>query len=278
MRRRVRPSIVAALLILVALLGFTLSRHDEPFSVGPLLPSAKVKPQLVSAWDIGVLLAPDGSLWAWGGTEHRFAGLFGITSRSAIPQQIGIDRDWRKIAATASHMLAIKADGSLWAWGNWPGLPPQEAIPSSAVARRIGSEMDWQEINIGATHCMALKRDGSLWTWGRNLYGQLGLPTSNSAANPVRVGDERWHAIAAGAFNSYALKHDGTLWGWGLDPLGAKGSNNDFSPRLIDASTNWVAISASSYCLIALKADGSLWFRGQNARWMARDFLTNATS
>jgi alpha-tubulin suppressor-like RCC1 family protein len=30
---------------------------------------------------------------------------------------IGSDTDWSELAAGFSHSLAIKADGSLWAWG-----------------------------------------------------------------------------------------------------------------------------------------------------------------
>ena len=278
MRRRVKLSVIAALFVFVALLVFKSSPRDKAFSVGSPLPVGKVKPQLVSAWDTGALLAPDGSLWAWGGTEHWFVELFGKTNTTPTPQQVGTDRDWRTVAANSSHMLAIKADGSLWTWGKWPGAPKQETIPSSTVPRRIGSESDWREIAVGATHCMARKRDDSLWTWGRNHYGQLGIETTNVIHNPMRIGDGQWKTIAAGAFNSYALRVDGTLWGWGIDPLGAQSGNHAFSPGPIDPGTNWTAISASSYCLLALKADGSLWLRGQNARWAAPAFLTNATA
>jgi len=252
--------------------------REEIFSAGPSLPSGGVQPHLVSAWDTGFLLAPDGSLWAWGGTQNWFVSLFGKSNTTSIPQQIGTDRNWRKMAGHSSHMLAMKADGSLWAWGNWPGALKQDTIPASVEPRRVGSEKDWKEISVGTTHCMALKHDGSLWTWGRNHYGQLGIETNNGTATPVRVGDDRWTAIAAGAFNSYALRADGTLWGWGLDPLHRKPPTNDLSPRLLDAATNWSAISASSFCLLAVKRDGSLWLTGQNARGTAPAFVTNATA
>ena len=49
--------------------------HSSKFAVGPPLPPGKVAPQLVSTWDTAVLLAPDGSLWCWGGSEFGLQGM-----------------------------------------------------------------------------------------------------------------------------------------------------------------------------------------------------------
>ncbi|MBK7310665.1 MAG: hypothetical protein IPI93_07695 [Sphingobacteriaceae bacterium] len=35
----------------------------------------------------------------------------------AIPTQIGIDNNWKLISCGGYHNLAIKANGTLWAWG-----------------------------------------------------------------------------------------------------------------------------------------------------------------
>jgi trimeric autotransporter adhesin len=35
-----------------------------------------------------------------------------------VPTRIGTDTDWQAIAASSGwHCLALKEDGSLWAWG-----------------------------------------------------------------------------------------------------------------------------------------------------------------
>lgn len=278
MKRRAKYWIIGVVLIFALLLCFMLSRGEREYSSGNPLPLSGIEPQLLSELDTGVLLAPDGSLWIWGGTEHWFVSLFGKSNTTSVPLRIGTDRDWRKVAAHSSHMLALKTDGSLWAWGNWPGSPAGETFPPSVTPRRVDSGADWKEVSVGVTHCMAIKRDGSLWTWGRNHYGQLGTGITNDVAIPTRIGNDRWTAIAAGAFNSYAVREDGTLWGWGLDPIRSRPSINDVSPRLIDPEPNWVAIRASSYALLALRRDGSIWLTGQNARWTAPDFVTNVTA
>jgi alpha-tubulin suppressor-like RCC1 family protein len=275
MRADLKRLVAAVLLILTLLLVFRpVTRHDT-LTAGSPLPRGKAEPQLVSGWDIGVLLAPDGSLWAWGGTESFLTEIFGKRTISPLPQRVGTNSDWRRVAANTSYMAALKFDGSLWVGGKWPGVA--DSNTSFATPRRLGGNSDWSEISIGTTHGVALNRDGSLWTWGRNHYGQLGTGTTNDATAPVRIGEDHWQQIATSSFNSFALRSDGTLWGWGLD-LTSQRQSHDWSPRQIDPATNWIAISASSFCILALKANGSLWIGGQNARSAAPNYVTNATA
>ncbi len=222
---------------------------------------------------MAALLAPDGSLWAWGGGDANLKKFLGNTNAYAVPQRIASDTSWRKIAVNASELLAEKSDGTLWLWER----PSRSGtnMPAVASPKQISADTDWTDIATGSGHYMALKQDGSVWTWGRNAYGQLGNGGTTENNKPSRVGSEHWRAITAGHFNSYAIHADGTFWGWGLDSAMGSGGTNDFVPRQVDADTNWVALSASAYCLLALKGDGSLWLRGQNAQWEASAFRTN---
>jgi alpha-tubulin suppressor-like RCC1 family protein len=64
----------------------------------------------------------DGTLWAWG---NNFAGQLGISTTISEggsydrckPLQVGSDSTWVKISAGAYHVVGLKADGTLWAWG-----------------------------------------------------------------------------------------------------------------------------------------------------------------
>src|SRR4051812_9807567 len=107
MRDRRKNLFAAALLLLVLLVLFRWWR-ERPLSAGPPLGIGKVEPQLVSAWDMASLLAPDGSLWVWGGTESGLVDLFGKTNVNTVPQRVTPDTDWQKIAGNANHMLALK--------------------------------------------------------------------------------------------------------------------------------------------------------------------------
>lgn len=238
---------------------------EPPFVVGPSLPAGKVAPRVAGTWDSGYLLAPEGSLWAWGGTQFGKADIQN-PGRSEIPRRVGTNSDWVKFAASWNHVLALKADHSLWGWGNNSSGELATNSPSSVTSPiRIGIDHDWMEVSVGATHSLALKTNGSLWAWGKNANGQVGddAGTNQFQTSEILPGS-RWKAISAGAFNSYALRNDGTVWGWGLDPI-TGGRNHDFTPRQIGNASNWLAIAAGDYHLVALQGDGTVWVHGQNA-------------
>src|SRR5258708_7234238 len=69
------------------------------FVVGVPLPSGKVAPQLVSTWDTAVLLAPDGSLWGWGGNAFQPNSPFPTPGLFSRPRRIGSDSNWRRVSS-----------------------------------------------------------------------------------------------------------------------------------------------------------------------------------
>lgn len=135
----------------------------------------------------------DGSLWAWGANPQGVRGISPddpITTARYLPNRIDSDSDWAAIGAGYSHALAIKKDGSLWAWGNNEhgqlGLGEADQVPHPAPAR-VGTGTDWVAVDGGGAHTVALKTDGSVWSWGSNFAGQLGDGTKEDRYLPVRV-------------------------------------------------------------------------------------------
>jgi len=252
------------------------SDKEHRINVGRLLPPGKVAPQLLSFWDAALLLAPDGSLWTWGGTGFQLMGQMGQKTITQTPRRIGSDSDWMKVSSSAQFTIAQKADGSLWGWGMCQSgqlgdLGTNRHVPKPV---RIGSSTNWVQFSVGAGHCVALDRQGSIWAWGQNEHGQVGDGTTSNKFGPVLISqDKDWKAVCAGSFNSFAIKHDGTAWGWGLDGQNG-GTNDDLAPRQLDPDTNWLAIVASNYHLVGLKRDGTLWLRGQNAHSTAPAYVT----
>jgi alpha-tubulin suppressor-like RCC1 family protein len=64
-----------------------------------------------------VALKSDGSLWAWGYNGSGQLGDGTTSTGKNAPIQIGSDKNWISIIAGNNQTLAIKTDGSLWAWG-----------------------------------------------------------------------------------------------------------------------------------------------------------------
>lgn len=248
-----------------ALLSTWGSKSARSFQFGPPLPEGRARPQLVSRDDVVVLLAPDGSLWTWGGMQNRLQGILPSPTRSTVPLRVGAESDWLRVAASMTSTLALKTNGTIWGWGySMEG----ELLTLGARTRfppmQLGTDTDWNDVQMGSGHVLALKRDGSLWAWGRNRYGALGDGgASTNVTVPTRIMKEAtWRAVAAAGFNSYGIQADGSLWGWGFDLTGGK--TNLVVPTLLDAGTNWLAMSAGMFELLALKADGTLWTCGQN--------------
>ncbi len=167
--------------------------------------------------DSSLALKKNGSLWAWG---DNVAGHLGLGNAAAVidsPTRVGTATDWAVIACGGQNSLALKKDGSLWAWGmNDDGQLGLGDTKERNSPTRIGTASDWAGVAGGGTHSLALKRDGSLWAWGNNYSGQLGLGNTTWERSPTRVGSANdWSAIAAAADWSLALKTDGSLWAWG---------------------------------------------------------------
>ena len=109
------------------------------------------------------------------------------------------------IAAGYSHSLALKKDGTVWAWGQSKSIPIQ-----------ISGLSDVTMIAAGYSHSLALKKDCSVWAWGHNNYGELGDGSIANNQNPVQVSSLSHVArITAGDYISLALKDNGSVWTWG---------------------------------------------------------------
>lgn len=110
----------------------------------------------------------------------------------------------------ANHCIAIKNDGTLWAWGNSSdGQLGNGGTGDIYTPYQIGFANDWNTVATGksSTHNLAIKNDGTLWAWGYNFYGQLGFDAGVDYMSPAQVGsDNDWSKVACGAVFQYGYK------------------------------------------------------------------------
>ena len=171
-----------------------------------------------------------GTLWTWGSNQEGQLG--------AETQETGVDRegnqvavsgtslavleDVRSVAAGGDFTVALKTDGTLWAWGgNDYGQRGNGTVVSAAQPVQVLDQVT--AVSAGDYHVAAIRADGTLWTWGDNLYGQLGDGTRDSVSAPHQVlADVRFAVM--GDYHAAAISTDGTLYTWGSNLDGQLGN------------------------------------------------------
>jgi hypothetical protein len=197
------------------------------FIIPPAAAAAGGNKSLIAAGnDRTIVIQKDGSLWACGDNNNWRLGLGDTIDRTNLTR-VGTATNWTAVAHYG-HTLALKADGTLWAWGgdNIHGQLGQGNTTPVHIPTQVGNDTHWVAVSVGDSHSLALKDDGSLWAWGDNTNGQLGLGNGvGDQYSPIQVGiDTHWVAVVAGGQHSLGLKDDGTLWVWGGERFWPVGS------------------------------------------------------
>ena len=183
------------------------------------------------------VLLDDGTVVAWGTNDEGQLGngpsgsnrpLGTYPKPSATPVRVTDLADIVAIKAGRKHAIALRKDGTVWAWGVrddgevGDGKPAGSLRVLSATAPvAVRGLTGITQIAAGQTHNLALTRDGKVMSWGSNSTGELGVGTRETGWTPAEVtGLANIVAIAAGTGqNTYgvsaAVRQDGTLWVWG---------------------------------------------------------------
>jgi len=175
-----------------------------------------------------------------------------------------------------NHSLAIKVDGSLWAWGyNGYGQLGNGTTANSLIPIQILDEV--VSVAAGGEHSLAIKADGTLWAWGDNSIGQLGNNSTTTSRVPIKILDGVV-GVAAGYNHSLAIKADGSLWAWGNNSVGQLGDGTtDRRLEPVKIMDNVVSVAAGSAHTLAVRADDSLWTWGFNIYGqLGNDTTTNS--
>ncbi|WP_274648814.1 fibronectin type III domain-containing protein [Paenibacillus humicola] len=217
-------------------------------------------------------LKRDGTVWAWGNNAYGQLGYGSATEGGTTPVQVqGLD-SVTAIAAGGSHSLALKSDGTVWAWGEnfygelGDGTPEGSSRSSSPV--QVHNLSSVVAIAAGNEYSLAVKSDGTVWSWGLNTWGQLGDGSTTDRNVPVQIqGLGSVIDVAAGDSHVLALKNDGTVWAWGINGDGELGDGtktNHSSPVQVPHLDSVTAIASGSSHSLALKSDGTVWAWGRN--------------
>jgi hypothetical protein len=203
--------------------------------------------------------APAGRVVAWGP---------GQVLPSSAPTNIVA------ISSSADHSLALRADGTVFAWGdnmngqcNVPaGLTGVTKVAAgeffSVALRSNGSIVVWgandygqhdvppgltgvTDISAGHGHVLARKNTGTVVSWGCNIFNQTNVP----------AGLNRVRSILAVWNYSVAVRSNGTVVAWGLNDTGQTNVPATLAAVRTIAGNN-------NYCM-ALRSNGTVVAWGQ---------------
>lgn len=231
-------------------------------------------------------IAPDKTLWS-AGIDEKNAGLPGnetIGGNNILPVQVSAE-SWKEIATNDRTTLAIKDNGTLWAWGtnDFGQLGRIELGDStSSTPVLIASSTNWLALS-SFYHSTLINAAGELYVTGNGGSGRLGLGNTTTISSLIRVGSATWSRVSAGAAHTVAINSDGTLWAWGRRATGALGDGGTTgsvsTPKQVSSLTTWAQVAAGDDLSFGLQNDGTLWFTGYGGgRTSGLGTLTNYSS
>lgn len=183
-----------------------------------------------------------------------------------------------KIAVGGSHMLALAADGTVWACGDnsagqlGTGDTVNHLLPVKITSLPAGTPA--RDVAAGRNHSLVLLADGTVWAFGANTAGQLGLGATMDATphpTPTQIpGLTAITGLGAGASDASLASNPSGLWTFGDNASGQLGTGdttNRNTPVLALAGTAETAIAGGAmgpdHALVVL-SDGQVSGVGAN--------------
>ena len=182
----------------------------------------------------------DGTAVAWGynSSGQLGDGTSGLGTDSDTPVTVSALTDAVSVAAGQYFSLALRTDGTVFAWGydndgelGDANSGTNEATPIQVSVRDSeGNSLAVTQLAAGSYHTLALTSDGIVYAWGSDDTDQLGkggTAQSLSYPTPAGLSGSPISALAVGTGTGFSLaiqSVDHTLLTWGANSFGQLGT------------------------------------------------------
>lgn len=168
-------------------------------------------------------LKSDGTVWSWGYEQYGHLGNGTALNKNSLAKPVLTSTGARltgvkAVVAGNAHSIAIKADGTVYAWGynnlGQLGIGTSGTSAQSRTAVQVKASASTFLTGVvaaaaGESHTLFLKSDGSLWGVGANWGHQIGHGSTANQLYPIRVLDASGVAIkgvkSLAAYNDHSL-------------------------------------------------------------------------
>jgi alpha-tubulin suppressor-like RCC1 family protein len=133
----------------------TVVYRSSPVQIGSLTTWSQVAANSQQT----LAIKTDGTLWSWGENQGGGFGKLGLndTVYRSSPTQVGALTTWSQIDGGSEFCMAIKTDGTLWAWGtNSNGQLGDTTIIARSSPVQIGSITTWSLISAGGSRAAGI--------------------------------------------------------------------------------------------------------------------------
>jgi alpha-tubulin suppressor-like RCC1 family protein len=226
----------------------------------------------VDPTDTDPVIASGGTLPVGNFTLKARASFTGATTSAVTSSTYTVTGDVATPAIDAglSHTVAVRTDGSAFAWGNGgDGVLGNGASNDAPNPLLISGLTGVTQISAGGDHSLARRSDGRVLAWGSNGSGRLGDGTTTTRYQPVFVSSVTTATmVSAGIDHSLILLADGTVLAFGNNTEGQLGLGDTTSrstPTPVPGLSGIVAVRAGWAASWAVTNSGAVYAFGQNA-------------
>ncbi|MFF2532385.1 hypothetical protein ACFVS2_26085 [Brevibacillus sp. NPDC058079] len=137
-----------------------------------------------------IVVKRDGTVWTWGsnGSGQLGNGTNRPPANYMMPAMVPGLSNVTSVAAGSDHSLALKSDGTVWAWGS--NAAGQIGIGTNVNALspvQVKGLSNIIAIDAKDDFNLAIKSDGTVWGWGENTSGQVGTGNTAPVTTPVQL-------------------------------------------------------------------------------------------